>query len=686
MPSSGSRLPALALKIGLPIAAVVVVLVAVLTGGSGKAGDDELLKAAETRAEVARGALGQSSLARAITARRPSRAQRTRVSLQLSRVAGESGALNVRLVDPGGRVAFSSLAGERGGELGSSAGLRQAIDGKAAASMQHTGDTTSVGVYVPLRRTASATPVGALNIDTPADALEPTTTGGGRTGTLLLAVALLMLVALVLWLLVTRGPQVPRRRRKGEPAGQVDSLTSLPNREHFNAMTERALAECPPGGNVAVLLMDLDRFKEINDSLGHFNGDLVIERVGKRLRTVLREGDEVARLGGDEFAMLLPNVQAKDSVAGAAQRIQDALAEPFSVGGLALKVEASIGSALYPTDVDKGGKLLQAADVAMYAAKKAHSGHEFYSPDQHQYTPARLGLVAQLNRAMEHGELVLHYQPKARLATGTVEGVEALARWNHPQRGLLFPDEFIPVTEHTSMIRPLTVHLLETALEQVKSWDRNGLEMNVAVNLSAQLLLDLQLPREIGRMLSRVGTDPARLELEITESAIMSDPRRARAVLERMREMGLRIAIDDFGTGYSSLVSLKQLPVSTIKVDKSFVMNMEADPDDKAIVRSTVALGHNLGLEVVAEGVETPGAWKELEAMGADYAQGYYLSKALAPPQFDLWLTAYRDMFGRADEGRESQQNGEAGGQSWQVSTSSRPPAPAGSGPGTSAS
>ena len=221
--------------------------------------------------------------------------------------------------------------------------------------------------------------------------------------------------------------------------------------------------------------------------------------------------------------------------------------------------------------MDKAGKLLQAADVAMYAAKKAHSGHEFYSPDQHQYTPARLGLVAQLNRAMESGELVLHYQPKARLATGTIEGVEALARWNHPQRGLLFPDEFIPVTEHTSMIRPLTVHFLETALEQVESWSRQGIELNVAVNLSAQLLLDLQLPREIGRMLSRVGAPASKLEVEITESAIMSDPRRARRVLDRMREMGIRVAIDDFGTGYSSLVSLKQLPVSTIKVDKSFV-------------------------------------------------------------------------------------------------------------------
>jgi EAL domain-containing protein (putative c-di-GMP-specific phosphodiesterase class I) len=200
----------------------------------------------------------------------------------------------------------------------------------------------------------------------------------------------------------------------------------------------------------------------------------------------------------------------------------------------------------------------------------------------------------------------------------------------------------------------------------------------VAVNLSAQLLLDLQLPREIGRMLSRVGAASSKLEVEITESAIMSDPRRARRVLDRMREMGIHVAIDDFGTGYSSLVSLKQLPVSTIKVDKSFVMNMEADPDDAAIVRSTVALGHNLGLQVVAEGVETPGSWTALKEMGADIAQGYYLSKALPSDQFNRWLNAYQEMFGRPPEGRESGQNGEAGGQSWQVSTSTRPPAPAG--------
>jgi diguanylate cyclase (GGDEF)-like protein len=676
MPSPGPRLPPLAIKIGLVAAALAVVVFAVMAGRSSEDGA-QIERAAQNQAEVMRGAMGQATLARAVTDRSPSRAQRARTAALLRRVAAESEALAVRVVDPSGRVAYSSIVAERGGELPATPDFRAAMTGEAAAARQNAEGTASVGAYVPLRRRPGSTPVGVLNTDTPAAALEGAGPGSQRQMTALLGLALLVLLAGGGALLFSRFRGRPRRRDP-HASGAADSLTGLPNREVFNALTEKALADCPQGGQVAVLLMDLDRFKEINDSLGHFNGDLVIERVGKRLRTVLREGDQVARLGGDEFAMLLPNVKAKDSVAGAAQRIQEALSEPFSVGGLALKVEASIGSALYPTDVDKAGKLLQAADVAMYAAKKAHSGHEFYSPDQHQYTPARLGLVAQLNRAMKDNELVLHYQPKARLATGTVEGVEALARWNHPQRGLLFPDEFIPVTEHTSMIRPLTIHLLETALEQIEDWGRKGLELNVAVNLSAQLLLDLKLPGEIGRMLSRVGAVSSRLEVEITESAIMSDPRRARRVLDRMREMGVRVAIDDFGTGYSSLVSLKQLPVSTIKVDKSFVMNMEADADDAAIVRSTVALGHNLGLEVVAEGVETPGAWRELNAMGADIAQGYYLSKALQAQQFERWLTAYKDMFGRPAEGRETPSGDEAGGQSWQVSTSTRPPAPAG--------
>ncbi|MGI8749283.1 MAG: putative bifunctional diguanylate cyclase/phosphodiesterase, partial [Thermoleophilaceae bacterium] len=640
---------------------------AVLLGKSvsSTAGEQARLQA-QRHADLAARGLGKRRLARAAAQRRPSRATRGRVSRSLSRLTSKDGVMVIRVLNSRGHVSFSSRARERGGSL-SAQGLTQALGGRPSTEKAMRRGREAIDAFVPLRRAVGRRPSAVLQAEMTAEPSASSGAGDTRRLYLILIAGLAVLCAGLLRTMTGASARMRDRAAAHEQQALRDPLTGLPNRELFNRMIDRALADCPRDGMAAVLLMDLDRFKEINDSLGHFNGDLVIERVGKRLRTTLREGDVVARLGGDEFAMLLPSIQAKDSVTGAAQRIHDALEEPFTVGGLALRVEASIGAALYPGDGDTAGKLLQAADVAMYAAKKAHSGHEFYSPDQHRYTPARLGLVAQLDRAMDKHELVLHYQPKARLATGTVEGVEALARWNHPTRGLLFPDEFIPVTEHTSMIRPVTVHLLETALEQVQEWSGRGLRLDVAVNLSAQLLLDLQLPHEIGRMLSRIGAPPHLLEVEVTESAIMSDPRRARRVLESMREMGVRVAIDDFGTGYSSLVSLKQMPVSTIKVDKSFVMNMENDADDAAIVRSTIGLGHNLGLQVVAEGVESHRAWEQLADMGADIAQGYYLSKPLAPAQFDVWLAAYQDMFGRGAEGGRTGAGEEAGGQPWRA-------------------
>jgi len=642
MPSPRPR--AVVFKMALIILAPAVVLALVLGKGMLSVVGSSSLDQAARQATVAAQALGQRDLARATAVKRPTRSQHRRVEAGLARLTSSGDVTAARVIDAKGRVVYSAKRGEHGGTL-SSAGLSAALGGEGKSERNRVEGQKVIDSYVPLRRTAAGKPVAALQLEMEAGPIESAVASDGKRLYLILLAGLAVICGGLLRYVTRASSQFRSKAAEHEEQALRDPLTGLPNRALFNRIMDRALADCPPNGLVAVLLMDLDRFKEINDSLGHFNGDLVIERVGKRLASVLREGDVVARLGGDEFAMLLPNVQARDSVAGAIKRVQDALEEPFTAGGLALRVEASIGAALYPDDGDTGGNLLRAADVAMYAAKKAHSGHKFYAPDQHQYTPARLGLVAQLSRAMKDHELVLHYQPKARLATGTVEGVEALARWNHPRRGLLFPDEFIPVTEHTSMIRPVTIHLLETALEQVPAWKTGGLELTVAVNLSAQILLDLELPKEIGRMLSRVGLPASSLEVEITESAIMSDPRRAQKILGRLREMGVGVAIDDFGTGYSSLVSLKQLPVSTIKIDKSFVMNMESDRDDAAIVRSTVSLGRNMGLEVVAEGVETLGAWNQLKEMGADFGQGYHLSKPLAPDQFDRWLSAYRQMF-----------------------------------------
>ncbi len=424
-----------------------------------------------------------------------------------------------------------------------------------------------------------------------------------------------------------------------------DSLTGLPNRTLFRDLVSRAIV----GGRrkrglVAVMLMDLDRFKEVNDTLGHFNGDQLLERIGARLRGAVRDGDAVGRLGGDEFAVVLTDAKDREAVVQAAQRILKVFEEPFVVGGLALEVQASIGIALCPENGKRVSELIQAADVAMYVAKKAHSGFEFYSEDQHQYSPDRLELVGELRRAIDENELVLFYQPKVDLATNTVKGVEALVRWDHPRRGLLPPDEFVPLAERTSLIKRFTLHLLEQALVQCRRWHDEGLELTVAVNLSMQNLLDLHLPDDVLRLLREYEVDPKWLELEITESVIMSEPRRARVVLTRLAEMGISLAIDDFGTGYSSLAYLKDLPVASVKIDKSFVLAMDKDHDDEAIVRSTIDLGRNLGLEVIAEGIESQRVFNRLTELGCVYGQGFHMSKALPPDKLGRWVSAYHDL------------------------------------------
>ena len=633
---------------------VPLLLLALVLGKSLGGGTREraLANAEGQAALIARVADG-GNLARA--AGGTSGAARKRLDRSFRRVIATDTVSAVQILNRRGRVTYASDA-RLIGSVSRAPRLFAALGGDPASgaaaapsrpSKRAKASAEKIEVYTPVR-TGSGALAGALRVEMPAAPIEAAISSDSRRLYLILFAGLGLLSLGLLRTIKGASSRLKHQAAKHEHDAQRDTLTGLPNRALFNRLLDSALTECPRDGQVAVLLMDLDRFKEINDTLGHYNGDLVLERVGERLRTVLREGDTVARLGGDEFAMLLPEGQGSEAVISTASRIHRTLEEPFTAGGLTLKIEASIGIALYPQHGEKGGALLRSADVAMYAAKKAHSGHALYAPDQQQYSPARLGLVAQLTRAMEQGELVLHYQPKARFSTGAIEGVEALVRWDHPQRGLLFPDEFIPVTEHTQMIRPLTIHVLESALERVRAWDAMGLDLSVAVNLSTQILLDLGLSDEIERMLSRVGAPPEKLVVEITKSAIMYDPRRAQTVLQSLHDMGLKIAIDDFGTGYSSLLSLKQIPVSTIKIDKSFVMGMEADESDAAIVKSTAQLGHNLGLEVVAEGVETPASWSKLEELGCDFAQGYYLSKPLADEEFLRWLTAYRKMFGGA--------------------------------------
>ncbi len=422
-----------------------------------------------------------------------------------------------------------------------------------------------------------------------------------------------------------------------------DELTGLPNRACFFDRTDQALRQASRDGlRTAVLLFDLDRFKEINDTLGHKYGDRVLCEVGPRIRPGLRAADTLARLGGDEFCVLLPDVGCLAAAVEVAERLLGLLEEPFEIDGMTLAVEASCGIAIAPADGDSSDLLLQRSDVAMYLAKSSHADVVVYHDDLNPNTPARLSLLGELRMAIPRGQLVLYYQPKAVLSTGQAQGVEALIRWQHPTLGLVPPDQFIPMAEHTGLIKALTSWVLNTALCQLREWregtDRHIPQLSMAVNLSTRSLLDDAFPAEVVAALDRWQVPAALLELEITESAIMADPVAAHRLLSELSAIGVKIAIDDFGTGYSSLAYLKNLPVDQLKIDRSFVLNMHRDPDDAIIVKSVIDLGHNLGLQTVAEGIEDLETWQQLISLGCDSAQGYFLAKPLPAADLEAWF------------------------------------------------
>ncbi len=433
--------------------------------------------------------------------------------------------------------------------------------------------------------------------------------------------------------------ELRRQSELNEHQALHDALTGLPNRTLFRDRIQQAIFTASrEGGRAAVLMMDLDRFKEVNDSLGHHAGDELLKELGDRLQKILRASDTVARLGGDEFGLLLPKHEKPADVISALEKICEALEQPIVLQELPLAIEASIGVALYPDDGEDVDTLLQRADVAMYAAKESNLPYAFYDPDAAQYDPARLTIVSELRRAIDQRELVLHYQPKAVLESGDVSAVEALLRWNHPTRGLILPDDFIPLAQRTGLIKPLTLYVVGEALRQCRLWQEQGLRLSIAVNLSMRNLLDLEFPEQVRALLEQWQVDHDLLEFEITESTMLADPVRTKLILDKLSAMGIRLAIDDFGTGYSSLAYLKRLPVDEIKIDRSFVMHMSDDADNAAIVRSTIDLARNLGLQVVAEGVETEEVWNTLASLGCTIAQGFYLSRPVPPDELQAWL------------------------------------------------
>ena len=418
-----------------------------------------------------------------------------------------------------------------------------------------------------------------------------------------------------------------------------DALTGLPNRKLLQDRLEHALEtakrECKPLG---LLLLDLDRFKTINDTLGHAVGDVLLCDVARRLAAQIRRSDTIARLGGDEFAVLLPAVTDLARAHRVSQRILTALERPFDIKELQLEVGISVGVALYPDHAEDADSLLQCADVAMYIAKNAQSGLALYDQSNDINSVRHLTLTGELRHAIESDQLSFDYQPQIELASGRVFGVEALARWRHPVHGFIPPDEFILQAEQTGLIGPLTLWAFNAALQQSADWRQAGFDIAMAINLSARNLQDGELPTTLRRLLADWELPAECLTLEITESAIMLDPDMALKIIRRFYDMGIRLAIDDFGTGHSSLAYLSRLPLHELKVDRSFVINMTQNDNDALIVRSTIDLAHSLGLKVVAEGIENEQHMQILRALGCDIGQGYGISRPLASPQIDRWL------------------------------------------------
>ncbi|HEU4657197.1 MAG TPA: EAL domain-containing protein [Capillimicrobium sp.] len=429
---------------------------------------------------------------------------------------------------------------------------------------------------------------------------------------------------------------LPETRRQA----RTDELTGLTNRRgFFDALQEQL--ERHPGRPAAVLMLDLDRFKELNDTMGHQTGDRLLSQLGPRLTAALRPADMLARLGGDEFAVLCPGA----GVAGAhrvAERLQAALDKPFELGDLRVHVDASVGIATYPSDGGTPEELLQRADVAMYQAKGDGTEVEHYDASRDDHSRDKLQLVGELRRALDDGgQLELHYQPQVDLRSERVLGAEALVRWRHPERGLLPPGAFLAAAEGAGLMRRLGRALLAQAVAQVAAWQRAGIDLPVAVNLSSAELVDPTFADEVAELLERHVVHGSWLKLEITENSVMAHPERVLETLHRLRELGCAVSLDDFGTGHASLAHLAQLPVDELKIDRSFVLGLDADDTGSAaIVRSVTLLGRDLGLSVVAEGVESRRAWRQLMAAGCSSAQGYLLTPPLPPAELAAWLAA----------------------------------------------
>jgi diguanylate cyclase (GGDEF)-like protein len=557
----------------------------------------------------------------------------------------------VKIWAPDGRILYSddhSLIGEH---FDNSKTLQRTLAGDRVTSISNLASAENADarghgelleIFVPLRVGRAANPAAVFELYLPYAPIASSISAQSNRLYFVMFLGLGFLY-LALFRLATRASR-ELRQQADENLYQAthDALTGLANRAVLDTRLQETIERHRrDDGGLALLIIDLDRFKEINDTLGHHSGDLLLRELGPRLEAAIPPGNTVARLGGDEFAVLLTDADP-DTALATARAIRTTLGKQVTLANVSVEVEASVGIACWPADGADAETVLQHADVAMYAAKNARAGVMRYRRETDPFSPDRLQLLADLYHAVQNEEFELFYLPKVEIATGRVLAVEALLRWRHPRRGRLDPDMFIPLAEPTGLIGPITTWVVKTALAQLAQWDAEGIgtELDIAVNLSAHSLHDRSLAHTIIEVILQSGIAPERVTLEVTESAVTADARRPEAVLESLARNGIRIAIDDFGTGYTSLSQVGQLPVHELKVDKTFVLEMLDNHAKRAIVASIVQLGHSLGLDVVAEGAETSEHWEMLRTLGCRIGQGYFVSPPLPAHEFLAWLDA----------------------------------------------